>query len=104
MKVFNQLLLAAVLLFSINTVSAQNQTVQLKSPDKRLTLTISTVNNKLVYNVQAGAVDVIKQSALGLTIDGKDLGADAKITAAPVLSKVNEKYKVLGNHTKVSNR
>jgi alpha-glucosidase len=104
MKRFNQLLLAAMLLFSVKNVSAQSQTVRLKSPDSRLTLTVSSVNNKLVYNVQAGNVDVIKQSALGLTIDGTDLGADAKITAAPVLSKVKEKYKVLGNHTKVSNR
>jgi alpha-glucosidase len=104
MKGFNQLLLAAVLLFSVKNVSAQNQTMRLKSPDSRLTLTVSSVNNKLVYNVQAGNVDVIKQSALGLTIDGVDLGTNAKITAAPVLSKINETYTVLGNHTNVSNR
>ncbi len=104
MKRFNQLLLAAALLFSTINVSAQSQTIALKSPDRQLTLTVSTVNNKLVYNVQLGNVDVIKQSALGLTIDGKDLGANATISAAPMLSKVSEKYKILGNHTDVRNR
>ena len=104
MKGFKQILLGVLLLFSCKSVFAQNQTISLKSPDKQLTLTIASVNNKLVYNVQAGNVALIKQSALGLTVDGVDLGTNAKITASPVLSRVNETYKVLGNHTNVSNR
>ena len=83
MKGFNQLLLAAVLLFSVKNVSAQNQTVRLKSPDNRLTLTISSADSRLVYDVKAGAAEILKQSTLGLTIDGIDLGANAKITASP---------------------
>lgn len=99
-----KILLGLLLVCHVFSASAQSQTVNIKSPDKRLSLNITTLNSRLVYNVQAGNAEVLKNSALGLTVDGVDLGANAKITAAPVLSKVNENYTIMGNHTAVHNQ
>lgn len=104
MKRFKQIILGLFLLGNIKAVFAQSQTVEFKSPDKHLTLNISSTDNKLVYNVQAGNTELVKNSALGLTVDGIDLGANAKITSAPLSNKIKEHYTILGNHAVVYNR
>ena len=65
---------------------------------------ILTANNRLVHNVKAGIAEVLSGSAIGLTVDSIDLGANAKIASAPLISKIHEDYTILGNHTQVHNR
>ena len=104
MKKFKQILFGFFLLFSIKGALGQAQTLVFKSPDKHLTLNILSENNRLVYNVQAGNTRILPNSTMGLTVDSVDLGANAKVASAPLLSKVNENYTILGNHSRVHNR
>lgn len=91
-------LFAVVLLTASKGTWAQTQTVTVNSPDKRLTLSVFTVDNKLVYHVKAGNTPIINTSPLGLIADSTDLGTGARITGAAKTSKVNERYPVMGNH------
>jgi alpha-glucosidase len=93
-----------LLLTATKVVFSQTQTVTLHSPDKRLALTVFTANNKLVYSVKAGNTSIINTSPLGLLADSTDYGENVRITGAAVLSKINETYPIIGNHTKAINR
>jgi len=104
MKKNKQILFGLFLLISIKGVFGQSQTLAFSSPDKHITLTVFTANNRLVYNVKAGTAEVLSNSAISLTVDSIDLGANAKIASAPLISKINEGYTILGNHTRVRNR
>lgn len=104
MKGLKQYLCFFFLLATIENVFGQSQTVRLKSPDDRLTLNILSENNHLVYKIEAGDVAVVKTSPLGLTVDGIDLGDNAKITSAPLFTKINTSYKIPGNHSFANNR
>ncbi len=103
MKRFN-ILFSFLLLVAVKGTFAQGSNVTISSPDKRLALRVFTINKKLVYSVWSGNVPIIKTSALGLIVDSSDLGNNAQITGAAVLSKVNEDYAVIGNHAMAHNR
>lgn len=103
MKYLNFLL--AILLFTTaKNVSAQNRTINVGSPDRRLTLTVFIEKKKLVYYIKSGDNEIIKTSPLGLIADSVDLGNNARITGAPVMSKINEDYPIMGNHAIAHNR
>src|SRR3954467_9652068 len=98
MKYLN-LLWAILLVANAKNVSAQNRTVSVGSPDRKLALNVFTEKKKLVYSIKAGDDEIIKTSPLGLIADSTDLGSNAKIAGAPVYSKVSEDYPIMGNHT-----
>jgi alpha-glucosidase len=59
--------------------AAQAPGVRLASPDKSLTVHITQEPERLMWSVTAGRTPVIEPSALGILIDGKDLGKGARI-------------------------
>jgi len=83
---------------------AQSQSVSIVSPDKKLSLTISSANKKLAYSVKSGKTVIIKTSQLGLVADSTNLGDNARITGISKLSQVNDTYAILGNHPIAHNR
>lgn len=99
-----KILLTCLLLSATQGLLAQSQTVTIASPDKRITSTVFTEGKKLVYTVKAGGNVLVKTSALSLMVDSVDLGDNAKITGAAVLSKISEDYAILGNHPLAHNR
>jgi alpha-glucosidase len=97
--------ISTILLFTATKgIFGQSQTVTVNSPDKRLALTVFTTDQKLVYSVKAGNTPIINTSPLGLMADSTDLGNNVRIAGQPVLSKINETYAIIGNHTKATNR
>ncbi|RKR85116.1 alpha-glucosidase [Mucilaginibacter gracilis] len=93
-----------LLLTSAKYSYCQKQSVVFSSPNKRLMLTVNTADKKLAYSVKLGNTTIIKSSALGLVVDSTNLGDNARITGAAVLSKINEDYAIIGNHTVAHNR
>jgi alpha-glucosidase len=98
-------ILPTILLLTISTsLLAQNGTVSVNSPNKRLALSVFTENKKLVYSVKAGGTTVINTSPLGLLADSIDFGDNVQLTGKPAMSKINETYAIIGNHTKATNQ
>ena len=101
---FTRFLFAFLFVALAKGTFAQYQTVTLKSPDKQLVLTVFTEDEKLVYNVKRGNATIINTSPLGLVIDGTDLGDQVRFTDATKMSKINEDYPMIGNHTIAHNK
>ena len=53
--------------------------MRITSPDKNLVLAVITESGQLRWSVAAGRTAVIESSALGIVIDGNDLGKGAVI-------------------------
>ena len=98
------ILYAILLLSATESLIGQTKTVTISSPDKRLTLTVFTADKKLLYTVKAGNTPIINTSPLGLMADSIDLGDNVQITGSTVPRKINETYRILGNHTMATNR
>jgi alpha-glucosidase len=97
MKFIN--ILSAVLVLCTSTKAfSQTPSVTITSPDKRLALTVSTINKKLVYNIKADKKSIIGTSPLGLIADSTDLGDNVRLAGSAKMSKVNESYPIMGNH------
>jgi len=95
------------LLFAILLLTTKNlfsQPITVASPDKKITLTVFTTDNKLMYSVKAGTVTIINASPLGLLADSTDLGANVQLTGNAKRSTINETYAIMGNHTKAINK
>ena len=103
MKYINILLIALALGASTNAFS-QTASVTLASPDKRISLTVSTINKKLFYNIKAHKNTIIDTSPLGLIADSTDLGDNVTIRGAVKNSKINETYALMGNHPVAHNQ
>ncbi|TWF45728.1 glycosyl hydrolase family 97 [Chitinophaga polysaccharea] len=103
MKCIN-ILYTFLLLTTAKGVFGQSQAVIINSPNKRLSLTVFTADKKLVYSIQSGSTPIITTSALGLVIDNMDLGDNVRIIDVATLSKINETYTILGNHSITHNR
>lgn len=87
-----------------NCKSERKQEIVVKSPDKQLSATIKVSKaGQLSYSVKSGKVVILNSSPLGITVDGIDLGSDAKIIAKPGLREINENYSILGNHSLAHN-
>lgn len=102
MKYLRQTIIVFLILFAgVFAVYAlgQKKVIQINSPDDQLTIKIFMMEKRLSYSVFSGDIPIIKTSSLGLTIDSIDLGYDAQILSAPVISEINEEYPIFGNHT-----
>lgn len=74
----------------------------LKSPDGKIVVTVQD-GNHLTYSVKFRGKPVIAPSALGITVDGADLGAGALLAGKPATTEINERYSVLGVHNTATN-
>jgi alpha-glucosidase len=84
-------------------VFAGSSKIELKSPDGKIAVTVS-MDGHLNYAVKFHGKPAVETSALGVTIDGKDLGQGAAFAGKPTAEKINETYPMLGNHPLAVNR
>jgi alpha-glucosidase len=77
--------------------------IALKSPDGKIAVTITT-GDHLKYAVTFDGKTVIEPSALGVTVDGRDLGQNAAFASKSKTEEINEQYPVLGAHKTAINR
>lgn len=87
----------------IAIASAADASRTLKSPDGKIAVTITT-GEHLNYTVKFHGKAAVETSALGVMIDGKDLGQGATFAGKPVVEKINETYPMFGNHRLAVNR
>ncbi len=74
----------------------------LKSQDGKIVVTVQD-GSHLNYSVKFRGKPVIAPSAMGITIDGDDLGTNALFAGKPVTTEINEYYSVLGVHKTATN-
>jgi alpha-glucosidase len=78
------------------------EAVTLKSPDGNVKMVVQA-GGRLTYTVKFHGNVVIQPSALGVTVDGQDLGQNAVLAGPLVTAKINEHYVTLGVHTNAVN-
>ena len=98
------ILLIAVLGITKVYAMSESEIIELRSPNKQLTVKVFVESGRLSYTIASGNVEVLSSSPLGLTVDGVDLGNNPHLFSTPVKSKINEKYGILGNHPIAHNR
>jgi alpha-glucosidase len=86
----------------ISTVAATDAARTLKSPDGKIVVTIST-GAHLNYAVKFHGQTVVENSALGVMVDGRDLGQGATFVGKSTTETINETYPMLGNHAMAVN-
>lgn len=91
----------SVLLVCSSGVAAEP--AALKSPDGKVQLTILP-GDRLRYSVKFGESTVVEPSALGISVDGKDLGQNVSLRGKTEIKEINETYKDRGVHTTAVNR
>lgn len=80
------------------------QDIVLRSPGRNLAVSVGvTADGRLSHAVWADGQQVLPPSPLGLTVDGADLGKDAKITSQSAVQVIDETYAILGNHPQARN-
>lgn len=90
-------------LFGVVNCGRCSAAIALKSPDGKIAVTITT-GDHLKYAVTFHGKTVIEPSALGVTVDGKDLGQNTAFAGKSKAEKINEQYPVLGAHKTAINR
>jgi alpha-glucosidase len=98
---------AIIILIEISgaLASGLSREIQINSPDKHLSVKVFiATEGRLSYSIQSDGIQVIESSSLGITVDSKDLGSEAKFISSPVLSKIHEDYTIIGNHPKAHNQ
>lgn len=105
MKKTIKIVIASIFLLAGTSVSFAEKEVKITSPDKQLSvLILVNAEGRLAYSIKSGNTQVLEMSPLGITVDNMDLGLSAKITSKPIISKINEKYTILSNHTMAHNK
>lgn len=69
----------------------------LKSPDRKIVVTVQD-GNHLKLSVKFRGKPIIAPSAMGITVEGEDLGTNALFAGKPGITEINEQYSVLGVH------
>ena len=78
--------------------------VVLRSPRGTVEVHVGvTAAGRLAYALRADGKIVLAPSALGITVDGVDLGQGVKISGQPTLRQIDESYAILGNHAVARN-
>lgn len=98
---FKSLLGLCFLLANLNGTAAES--VLIKSPRGQAQIAILP-GERLRYAVKFGETTVVEPSALGISIDDKDLGQNATLRGKAEIKEVNESYKTRGNHPMAVNR
>jgi len=94
LKILTMALLAGAL---ASAAAAADTTRILKSPDGKIVATIST-GAHLSYTVKFHGQTVVDTSAMGVTVDARDLGQGATFAGKSTTQTINETYPMLGNH------
>jgi alpha-glucosidase len=84
----------------LNPVCAADLT--LKSPDRKIIVTVQD-GSHLNYSVKFRGKPVVASSAMGVTVEGDNLGRNALFAGKPVVTEINELYDVLGVHKTATN-
>lgn len=72
--------------------------LRLKSPEKKIEICVDADGGDLYYTVRKGKKVMLEKSALGIIVDGKDLGRGVTFTEEPELTDIDEEYPILGHH------
>lgn len=100
---FRKFILAGVVvIFLVRHGLAKSSTFDLKSPNRIVDVILST-HGHLNYAVEFRSHFVVESSALGITVNGKDLGQDVELAGEPKTDEINETYPVLGAHDTATN-
>lgn len=81
------------MLFSFVSLQAQ-QTVSIKSPDKKIELTVSQNQSGINYRIQYKGREIIKPSQLGLVSTVVDLHSGLKLTGRSGIEQVSGEYEL----------
>ncbi len=87
----------------VQTHGSAADTVALKSPDGKVQVIIQP-GERLRYAVKFGESTVVEPSALGVTVDDKDLGQNVALRGKAEIKEINESYKTRGVHAMALNR
>ncbi len=91
-----------VALFTCVAMSSTWAGFKIASPDKKIVADVAvTGSGQLVYSVSADGAQLLDASALGVWIDGKDLGTQAVLKKTGRVRRISDAYAVLGNQQKV---
>ncbi|MHC5184043.1 MAG: glycoside hydrolase family 97 N-terminal domain-containing protein, partial [Planctomycetota bacterium] len=96
-----RLIALCVLLASLLSISGCQATFEAPSSTVSANVYI-TPDGQLVYQVKRGGTTIVKESSLGITVDGVDLGSRVKLGPA-VVTQVNETYPTRGVHPVAAN-
>jgi alpha-glucosidase len=99
------LILLVLGLFLIGWVDAglaTDRRLTLKSPDGKTVVTVQA-GGHLRYDIAFHGTQVVLNSALGIVVDGKDLGAGTVFAGKPATREINEQYPVMGVHATAIN-
>lgn len=76
----------------------------LRSPNGKIAAMVNNGDDgRLSYTISADGNTVLAPSPLGITVDGVDLGKDAKIIDKTPIRKIRESYPIYGNHAIAQN-
>jgi alpha-glucosidase len=81
---------------------ATDRRLTLKSPDGKTLVTVQA-GGHLRYDIAFHGTQVVLNSALGIVVDGKDLGAGTVFAGKPATREINEQYPVMGVHATAIN-
>lgn len=81
----------------LSAVPAGAGPFQLKSPDGKIAIAIRE-GAQLNYTVTVRGRTGVEPSAMGVTVDGRDLGQNAVVQGKPQRSEINETYPTRGVH------
>lgn len=79
-----------------------NSTCEMKSPDGKIIVSISTAEH-LNYSVKFHGKTVVETSLLGMSVDGKDFGQNVALAGKSKTQVIDEAYPVLGVHSIATN-
>ncbi len=82
----------------LSVMVAQAAESKVKSPDGKVVATFAD-GERLTYAVQFRGQTTVENSALGVTVDDKDLGQNTAFSRKPEFSTVKETYPTRGVHT-----
>jgi alpha-glucosidase len=92
----------ALSFFTAGSTVAQAADIQVSSPDRTIVLSVAT-NGPLTYQVKVKGQTALAPSALGVTIDGQNLGQNVSF-GKPTTRSVKETYAVYGVHPTALNQ
>lgn len=92
-----------VLWLDTGSPAAGAEAVVVESPNKKVQIAVATADGALTYRVTLEGRPVVESSALGILVDGVNLGQDARIGRVERYS-TNERYPWLGVHSPAVDR
>lgn len=86
----------------LGAVAAHGTDYTLKSPNGKISVKVRA-DDHLSYAVTFRGQPVVESSAMGITVDGKNLGENAKFSGKPTVTEINERYPTRGVHATAIN-